>query len=55
VGRRHTTMFDDDLMFDQDLDTEGYEDEDTEIEDVFLGNDADDAWEWATDDDLSFI
>lgn len=52
-------MFDDDLMFDEDLDTEhdDFDDEDAEIEDVFLGNDADDAWEWATDadDDLSFL
>ncbi len=51
-------MFDDDLgMFDdEDLDANDFEDdEDTEIEDVFSGNDADDAWEWATDDALTFL
>ena len=51
-------MFDDDLMFDDEFDSEREShDDDAEIEDVFLGNDADDAWEWATDagDDLSTV
>jgi hypothetical protein len=41
-------MFDDDTIDEQDG---MFEDEDAVIEDVFLGDAAQDAWEWANDDD----